>query len=162
MGAGSEASNRSEEAANTRIMPGNLSGSDRLAQQRGSRAVTYDGLCHWVRFHMVFTKRLREGIRRGRIRCSIRIWTRPHVKVGGRYRMDEGHIVVDSIAPMTVTDVTYDLARESGFESVDDVLRIARHGSGDKVYLIRFHYLPPGAWDTPRWRHSQRAPRGRH
>ena len=62
----------------------------------------------------------------------------------------EGHIVVDSIAPIAVTDVTYDLARESGFESVDDLLRIARHGSGDKVYLIRFHYLPPGAWDTPR------------
>ena len=99
---------------------------------------------------MVFTNRLREGIRRGRIRCSIRIWTRAHVKVGGRYRMDEGHIVVDSIAPITITDVTYDLARESGFESVDDVLHIARHGSGDKVYLIRFHYLPPGAWDTPK------------
>ena len=105
---------------------------------------------------MVFTKRLRERIRRGRIRCSIRIWTRPHVKVGGRYRMDEGHIVVDSIAPISVTGITYDLARESGFESVDDLLQIARHGSGDNVYLIRFHYLPPGAWDTPRWRHRQR------
>lgn len=99
---------------------------------------------------MVFTKRLREGIRRGRIRSSIRIWTRSHVKVGGRYRMDEGHIVVDSIVPMAVTDITYDLARESGFESVDDLLRIARHGRGDKVYCIRFHYLPPGAWDTPK------------
>jgi hypothetical protein len=98
---------------------------------------------------MVFTKRLREGILRGRIRCSVRIWTRPHVKVGGRYRMDEGHIVVDSIAPIPITDVTYDLARESGFESVDELLGIARHGSGDKVYLIRFHYLRPGAWDTP-------------
>jgi hypothetical protein len=103
---------------------------------------------------MVFTKPLREGIRRGRIRCSIRIWTRLHVKVGGRYRMDEGHIVVDSVAPIALTDVTCDLARESGFESVDDLLRIARHGSGDNVYLIRFHYLPPGAWDTPRWRHA--------
>jgi len=99
---------------------------------------------------MVFTKRLREGIRRGRIRCSIRIWTRLQVKVGGRYRMDDGHIVVDSISPIAISDVTYDLARESGFESVDDLLQMARHGSGDKVYLIRFHYLPPGAWDTPR------------
>jgi hypothetical protein len=98
---------------------------------------------------MVFAKRLREGIRRGRIRCSVRIWTHPHVKVGGRYQMDEGHIVVDSIAPMAITDVTDDLARESGFESVDDLLGIARHGRGEKVYLIRFHYLRPGAWDTP-------------
>lgn len=67
---------------------------------------------------MVFKKRLRAGVRLGIIKCSIRVWTRPHVKVGGRYRMDEGHIVVDSIVPITVTDVTDDLARESGFESL--------------------------------------------
>jgi hypothetical protein len=106
--------------------------------------------------HMVFTKRLREGIRRGRIRCSIRIWTRPHVKVGGRYQMDDGHIVVDSITPMALVDITHDLARESGFDSVDDLLSIARHGSGKNVYLIRFHYLPPGAWDLPERSHRHR------
>jgi len=98
---------------------------------------------------MVFTKRLREGVRRGRIRCSIRIWARPHVKVGGRYPMDEGSIVVDSIAPMKKKDLTDDLARESGFESVEDLLKVAKHGPGDKMFLIRFHYLPPGGWDTP-------------
>jgi hypothetical protein len=97
---------------------------------------------------MVFTKRLREGIRRGRIRCSVRVWMSPRVKVGGRYRMDDGHIVVDSIAPITMKDVTYDLARESGFESVEDMMQIARHGRGTKMYLIRFHYLRPGAWDV--------------
>ena len=63
--------------------------------------------------------------------------------------MDDGHIVVDSITPITIADITSDLARESGFESVDELLRIAKHGSGDKVYLIRFHYLPDGASDTP-------------
>ena len=98
---------------------------------------------------MVFTKRLREGIRRGRIRCSVRIWTRLHVKAGGRYRMDDGHIVVDSIVPISVADITYDLARESGFNSVEDLLQTAKHGRGDKAYLIRFHYLRPGAWDAP-------------
>jgi hypothetical protein len=99
---------------------------------------------------MEFTKRLREGIRRGRIRCSIRIWTRPHVKVGGRYAMEDGHVVVDSIEPLELGDITYDLARESGFQSVDDLLAMAKHGKGSNVYLIRFHYLPPGGWDTPR------------
>jgi hypothetical protein len=99
---------------------------------------------------MVFTKRLREGVRRGRIRCSVRIWTRPHVKAGGRYPMDDGHIVVDSIVPIRRKDITYDLARESGFESVEALLEMATHGKGNKVYLIRFHYLPPGAWDTVR------------
>jgi hypothetical protein len=97
---------------------------------------------------MVFTKRLREGVRRGRIRCSIRIWTHPHVKVGGRYPMDEGHIVVDSIEPIRLKGVTRALAQESGFATVKDLLGIARHGSGRKVYLVRFHYLRPGAWDV--------------
>lgn len=61
--------------------------------------------------------------------------------------MDDGHIVVDAVEPISVADISYDLARESGFESVKDLLRVARHGRGDNVYLIRFHYLPPGAWD---------------
>jgi hypothetical protein len=96
---------------------------------------------------MVFTKRLREGIRRGRITCSVRVWTRPHVKVGGRYPMEEGHIVVDSIEAIEMSDISHDLARESGFAGVDDLLQIARHGQGENVYLIRFHYLPPGGWE---------------
>jgi hypothetical protein len=98
---------------------------------------------------MVFTKRLREGVRRGRIRCSIRIWKGLHVKVGGRYPMDGGHIVVDSVASIEMEDITDDLARESGFNSADDLIQTARHGGGDNVYLIRFHYLAPGAWDVP-------------
>ena len=81
---------------------------------------------------MVFTKRLREGIRRGRIRCSVRIWMRPHVKVGGRYQMDDGHIVVDSITPIKLRDITRDLARESGFDTVKDLLEVARHGKGTR------------------------------
>ena len=99
---------------------------------------------------MVFTKRLREGVRRGRIRCSIRIWQRLQVKVGGRYPMDEGHIVVDSITSIERTDITDELARESGFNSAEDLLETASHGGGNNVYLIRFHYLPPGAWDVQR------------
>ena len=99
---------------------------------------------------MVFAKELRENVRRGRIRCSIRIWTNPHVKVGGRYPMDDGHIVVDSIEAITEADITHNLARESGFDSVEALLAMARHGRGRNVYLIRFHYLPPGGWDTRR------------
>jgi hypothetical protein len=64
--------------------------------------------------------------------------------------MDDGHIVVDSIMPIRLRDITHDLARESGFRSVNDLLGTAKHGRGNKVYLIRFHYLPPGAWDVLR------------
>ena len=95
---------------------------------------------------MVFAKELREGIRRGRIRCTVRIWQRLHVKVGGAYPVDEGSVVVDSIEQVTLRDVTADLARESGFPSRKALLEKAKHGPGDQVYLIRFHYRPPGGW----------------
>ena len=68
---------------------------------------------------------------------------RPHVKVGGRYRMEEGEIEVDSILPIEIADITPDLARASGFMGVVDLLKVAKHGRGENVYLIRFHYLAP-------------------
>ena len=90
-----------------------------------------------------FTKYLRDAVRHGAVTCSIRIWTYPHVKVGNRYRMEEGEIEVDEVAPITLDDITPELARASGFKSVPDLLRVAKHGKGDQVYLIRFHYIPP-------------------
>ena len=90
---------------------------------------------------MTFTKRLREGVRRGEITCSVRIWMRPHVKVGRRYRMDDGEIVVDSIEPIGFPDITPELARESGFLGLLDLLKVAKHGKGENIYLIRFHYV---------------------
>jgi hypothetical protein len=92
---------------------------------------------------MVFTKRLREGVREGRITCSVRIWTRPHVIAGNRYRMDEGEIEIDSITPIGLPDITPELARASGFLGVVDLLKVAKHGKGDNIYLIRFQYIPP-------------------
>jgi catechol 2,3-dioxygenase-like lactoylglutathione lyase family enzyme len=61
--------------------------------------------------------------------------------------MVDGHVVVDSIAPVELADITDDLARESQFADAADLLKTAKHGSGDNVYLIRFHYLPPGGWE---------------
>ena len=92
---------------------------------------------------MVFTKRLREGVRRGEITCSERIWMRAQVRVGGRYRMDDGEIEVDSIEMIGFLDITPELARESGFLGVLDLLKVAKHGRGEKIYLVRFHYVPP-------------------
>ena len=92
---------------------------------------------------MIFTQRLREGVREGRITCSVRIWTCPHVIVGNRYRMDQGEIEIDSITPIGLPDITPELARESGFLGVVDLLKVAKHGQGDRICLIRFRYIPP-------------------
>jgi hypothetical protein len=71
------------------------------------------------------------------------MWTRPHVTVGKRYRMEEGAIEVDSIKPIGLPDITGELARESGFLGVVDLLKVANHGKGRNIYLIRFHYVRP-------------------
>ena len=104
---------------------------------------------------MIFTKRLRDGVRRGDITCSVRIWQRPRVIAGNRYRMEEGEIEVDSVLPISLADITPELARESGFLGVVDLLKVAKHGPGENVYLVRFHYIPPGASEP------KRAKRGR-
>jgi len=57
--------------------------------------------------------------------------------------MEDGQIEVDSIEPMGLLEITPELARESGFLGLIDLLKVAKHGKGDNVYLVRFHYIPP-------------------
>jgi hypothetical protein len=89
---------------------------------------------------MMFTKRLRELVMRGEITCSVRIWQSPRVKVGGRYPLGPGAVHITSIREISLDDVTPDLARRSGFEDVEDLLKVAKHGQGENVYLVEFEY----------------------
>ncbi len=57
--------------------------------------------------------------------------------------MDEGEVEVDSVLPISFADITPELARESGFKGVVDLLKVAKHGRGENVYLVQFHYVPP-------------------
>ena len=57
--------------------------------------------------------------------------------------MEEGEIEIDSITPIGLPDITPQLARESGFLGVVDLLKVANHGTGRNIYLIRFHYFGP-------------------
>ena len=94
---------------------------------------------------MVFAKRLREGIARGEITSTTRFWLSPHVKVGGRYNLGGGAIEVESITQIGLPDINPQLAREQGFLGVLDLLKLAKHGKGENIYLIRFFYIPPSS-----------------
>jgi len=91
---------------------------------------------------MMFSKRLREPVMRGEITCSVRIWQGPRVKVGGRYRLGAGAVEVTSLRQIELADITPSLARDSGFAGVVDLLKTAKHGVGEKVYLVAFVYRP--------------------
>jgi hypothetical protein len=91
---------------------------------------------------MQFTKKLREPIKRGEITCSVRIWKSPRVKEGNCYQLEEGSVIINKIRQIELSDITPQLARESGFLGVLDLLKVAKHGQGQNVYLIDFHYKP--------------------
>jgi hypothetical protein len=88
-----------------------------------------------------FIRALRDRIRRGEITTTIRLWQRPHVKVGGRYALPPGEILVTKIFEVSLADVTPELARQSGFVGVVDLLKVAKHGPGRRVFVIEFRYV---------------------
>ncbi len=92
---------------------------------------------------MLFTKYLRDGVRSGAITRSVRVWMSPRVHAGRRYKFEAGEIEIDSIVPITVEQITPRRAREGGFAGVSDLLKVARHGRGENVYLVEFRYIAP-------------------
>lgn len=97
---------------------------------------------------MQFLASLRDRIRKGEVTSTVRLWQRAHVKVGGRYPLPPGHIVVTQLFEITLADVTPELARRSGFAGVVDLLKVAKHGPGRRVFLIEFRYVRPGRMKT--------------
>ena len=91
-----------------------------------------------------FTKRLRAPIIAGEITTSIRIWLRPRVKIGGLYPLGGGCVEVTALTEIDLGDVTDDMARESGFQDLGDLLSVAKHGRGERVFLVTFQYLAIG------------------
>ena len=86
---------------------------------------------------MQFLRELRDRIRSGEITCSIRLWQRPQVRVGGSYSLPPGQILVTSIREMSLDDVTPALARRSGFMGVVDLLKTARLPEGYEKYVAQ-------------------------
>ncbi len=92
---------------------------------------------------MQFMRALRDRVRTGEITCSVRLWQRAHVRVGGRYPLPPGEILVTSVLEMSLADITPALARRSGFAGVVDLIKVAKHGPGRRVYLVEFRYVKP-------------------
>lgn len=99
---------------------------------------------------MQFLKGLRERIRQGEITSTVRLWQRPHVRLGGRYSLPPGQIEVTRLSEISLAEVTPDLARRSGFSGVVELLKIAKHGAGRRVFLVEFRYVDPDSKRRPR------------
>jgi hypothetical protein len=91
---------------------------------------------------MLFVKKLRGRIKSGEVSASVRIWKTPRVKAGNHYRLDEGRIKVTSIRQILPEDLSDRLARDTGFTNLLDMMKTAKHGSGQNIYYVRFQYVP--------------------
>jgi hypothetical protein len=60
------------------------------------------------------------------------------------YSTEGGHVLVESNREIALSDVTAEVARESGFDGLVDLLKTARHGRGANVHLIRFRFVDVG------------------
>jgi hypothetical protein len=89
---------------------------------------------------MTFAKRLRAAVMAGEITRSVRIWQAPRVRIGGRYPLGPGHIEVTHITEIDRADITEDLARETGFDGLGDLMAVAQHGRGERVFVVEFQY----------------------
>lgn len=92
---------------------------------------------------MQFLRSLRDRIRNGEITSTVRLWQRPHVRVGACYALPPGKVEVTKLLEVSIADITPELARRSGFAGVVELLRVARHGAGRRVFVVEFRYLPP-------------------
>src|ERR1700729_3684504 len=92
---------------------------------------------------MQFSRELRNDVLTGDITLSVRLWQRPRVKSGGRYRVGPGEIEVDAIELFPFSAVSAQDVRRSGEPDLEALRRRAAHaGPIDEdtlVYRIEFH-----------------------
>jgi hypothetical protein len=98
--------------------------------------------CHRVT-PVEFSKELRDDIAAGDITLTIRLWRRPQVKVGGRYRVGLVDIEVDRIEQVPFASVTTADIRRAGEESREALRARTAHAGpvtdNTTVYRIEFH-----------------------
>lgn len=97
---------------------------------------------------MEFSRELRGDVLAGAITLSVRLWKRPKVKAGGRYRVDLGEIEIDAVELVRFAEITEADVRRAGEPDRETLRRRAAHagpiGEDTLVYRIEFHVVSPG------------------
>jgi hypothetical protein len=95
-----------------------------------------------------FSKELRDAVASGDITVSFRLWQRPRVRPGGRYRAGLVQIEVDSVELMPFAAVTPDDIRRSGERDRESLRQRAAHAGpiadDTLLYRVEFHLAGPG------------------
>jgi hypothetical protein len=101
---------------------------------------------------LLFQKRFHAGIVDGAVRLTFRLWEKPHVKAGGRYRVHPiGVVEVNAVDAVTIADITEADARAGGFESRAELLGymapVAKTPLTDATRVFRVAFVHGGDGD---------------
>ena len=101
---------------------------------------------------LLFQKRFHAGIVDGAVRLTFRLWDKPHVKVGGRYRVHPiGVVEVNAVEAVTIADVSERDAREGGFGSRAELLEymapVAKSPLTERTPVFRVAFMHGGDGD---------------
>jgi hypothetical protein len=90
-----------------------------------------------------FSRDLRDDVIAGDITVSYRLWQRPRVRAGGRYRVGPAEIEVDSVELVPFAAITPDDIRRSGEPDRETLRQRAAHAGpvadDTLLYRIEFH-----------------------
>jgi hypothetical protein len=96
---------------------------------------------------MQFSRELRRDVLAGDITLSVRLWKRPQVREGGRYRVGSGWIEVDAIELVPFAAITAADVRRAGEPDRETLRRRAAHAGpiddDTLVYRIELHAVDP-------------------
>jgi hypothetical protein len=99
-----------------------------------------------------FSKELRDDVISGAITVSFRLWSRPRVRAGGRYRVGSAQIEVDAVELLPFAAITPSDVRRSGEPGLESLRRRAAHagpiGDDTLLYRVEFHVVDgrPRGW----------------
>ena len=93
-----------------------------------------------------FSPELRAGVASGEITVSIRLWSRPQVRLGGRYGAGAARIEIDDIDLVPFDTISAADVRRSGEANRESLRKRAAHAGpiddDTLVYRIEFHIVP--------------------
>ena len=96
---------------------------------------------------MQFSAELRDRVADGTIVVSYRLWSRPQVKVGGRYRAAGVTIEVDELELLPFGALTPDDLAGTGEPDLESLRARAAHAGpihdDTLVYRVAFHLVMP-------------------
>jgi hypothetical protein len=92
-----------------------------------------------------FSKELRDDVIAGDITVSFRLWSRPKVRVGGRYPVGPGYIEVDAVELMPFSSITPADLQRSGEPDMESLRQRAAHAGpiteDTLLYRVEFHVV---------------------